>query len=670
MRWLLLLYVCSSCLPALAQEPPITTQQQLENLGDEALEDDALLQGLEFYRKHPINLNTATTEDLHPIRFLTDLQIAALVRYRSLFGKLLDIYELQAVPGFDLLTIRKIIPYVFVGPAVSVKEAFLSRFAGGDQYALFRINRVLERAKGYDTSLTTFYPGDRNHLQFRYRYQYKNSLYYGLVADKDAGEQFLKGAQKLGFDFYTVHFFARNLGKVKALALGDYTVNLGQGLTQWQSLGFGKSVEVMNTKRQSAIILPYRSAGEFNFNRGAAVTFQQKAFEGTAFVSYKKFSGNLVTDSLDRFSSFGTSGYYRTANEVADRYKLSDFSFGGNVSYQKGAFKVGMNGVVHRFSRPMQKQDQPYNFFAFTGNRAVNASVDYSYTYNNMHLFGEAAIDKNGHKAFVQGALISVDTKIDLSVLYRNIAKEYTSLFGNAFTENTLPSNERGLYAGIMLRPHPGWQIAGYADYYSFPFLKFRVDAPTRGWDYLTQLTYLPNKKTEIYLRYRTENKPINESDAPWVLNYPVSKVKQNLRLHYSSQLNDALSIRSRTELLWFDSKGAKAEQGFLTYVEASYQSIYKLKGNLRLQAFETQGSDSRIYVYESDVLYSFSIPAFFDKGFRYYLNLNYDATKQLSIWLRFAQTLLRDKAVVGSGLDAIAGNRRSELKLQLRYQF
>jgi hypothetical protein len=88
-----------------AQELPIVTQQQVENLGDEALEDDALLLQLDFYRKHPINLNTATADELQPLRFLTDLQIATFIRYRSIFGKLLHIYELQAVSGFDLLAI-------------------------------------------------------------------------------------------------------------------------------------------------------------------------------------------------------------------------------------------------------------------------------------------------------------------------------------------------------------------------------------------------------------------------------------------------------------------------------------------------------------------------------------------------------------------------------------
>lgn len=90
----------------------------------------------------------------------------------------------------------------------------------------------------------------------------------------------------------------------------------------------------------------------------------------------------------------------------------------------------------------------------------------------------------------------------------------------------------------------------------------------------------------------------------------------------------------------------------------------------MRLMYFETGGYDSRMYAYENDVLYSFSIPVFYDKGYRYYININYDVSKKISLWLRLAQTIYKDKATVGTGLDEINGNRRTEVKWQLQYYF
>ena len=120
--------------------------------------------------------------------------------------------------------------------------------------------------------------------------------------------------------------------------------------------------------------------------------------------------------------------------------------------------------------------------------------------------------------------------------------------------------------------------------------------------------------------------------------------------------------------MLWYDKKGDNNEKGFLGFADIGYKPMLKpFSGILRLQYFETDGYNSRLYAYENDVLYSYSIPAFFDKGFRYYLNLNYDLTRKLTLWVRWAQTIFRDKKSIGSGLDEIEGNSRSELRLQVR---
>ena len=91
---------------------------------------------------------------------------------------------------------------------------------------------------------------------------------------------------------------------------------------------------------------------------------------------------------------------------------------------------------------------------------------------------------------------------------------------------------------------------------------------------------------------------------------------------------------------------------------------------NIRLQYFETDDYNSRLYAYENDVLYSFSIPVFYEKGYRYYLNVNYDLTKKLTAWARIAQTINPDRSIIGSGLDEIKGNRKTEVKLQVMYRF
>jgi hypothetical protein len=668
----------------IAQDIPPATEQQLENLTDAEqaeTEDDSYLQQLEQFRKNPVNLNTADATELRELRVLTDLQIENLISYRKLFGKLINIYELQAVPSWDVNMIRKLLPFVTVESLLSVKEDFNRRIKDGDHSLLLRVSQVMEKSRGFDKSTPgTKYLGSPQRIFFRYRYTYKNLLQFGVVGDKDAGEQFLNGAQSKGFDFYSFHLFARKIGSIQALAIGDFTVNMGQGLIQWQSLAFKKSVDVMGIKRQSAILRPYSSAGEFYFHRGAGITIKKGKMEATAFGSIRKLSANLASadtlDAEDFISSFLTSGYNRTASEIADRNGLRQTAIGGNIKYGADRWHAGVNGIFYNFSLPLNKRDVPYNLFALSGTSWYNLSMDYSYTYKNIHFFGEAAADKNFNKAFINGLLVSVDPRVDVSILHRSIEKAYQAVNGNAFTENVYPTNETGFYAGITIRPAAAWRLDAYGDIYKFPWLKYRVDAPSYGKDFLAQLTYTPNKQVEIYARYRNETKQGNQRQplpggAGVGTNYLVSLPKQNWRMQISYKINTTVTLRNRAELIWYDNNGVNKENGFLTYFDFLYRPLLKpYSAVLRLQYFETDGYNSRLYAYENDVLYSYSIPVFFDKGYRYYLTLNYDLTKKLSFWFRWAQTIYRDKNLIGSGLDEIEGSKKSEVKLQARYIF
>jgi len=147
---------------------------------------------------------------------------------------------------------------------------------------------------------------------------------------------------------------------------------------------------------------------------------------------------------------------------------------------------------------------------------------------------------------------------------------------------------------------------------------------------------------------------------------------RQNWRTQISYQLDRDVTLRNRVEIVWYDPhEKDRSQQGFLTYFDVAYKPMgTPLSLNTRLQYFETDGFDSRLYAYESDVLYSYSIPQFIGKGLRYYINLNYDVTKKMEVWLRWAQTIYQNQNTISSGLDQINGNRRSEVKFQVMYNF
>ncbi|MGB1032468.1 MAG: hypothetical protein ACPGWM_07625, partial [Flavobacteriales bacterium] len=85
---------------------------------------------------------------------------------------------------------------------------------------------------------------------------------------------------------------------------------------------------------------------------------------------------------------------------------------------------------------------------------------------------------------------------------------------------------------------------------------------------------------------------------------------------------------------------------------------------------FETDSYNARLYAYENDVLYAFSIPAYFSKGVRYYAVAKYKIKRGVDLWLRYARWYYTDRSTTGSALDEIAAPHKSEIKVQLRLRF
>lgn len=682
-----ILIICKAQTRALPNRPVVqpnsNVEQQLENItensADAETEDDSYLQEMIQYQKHPININTANESLLSGLRILSPIQIQNIFNYRNLLGNFVNIYELQAVPGLDLAIIQRLKPYIIVTENGDLLASINDRLKHGDNTFLLRMSQIVEQSNGYKVdpnSGKNFYPGSPQRLLIRYRYNYKNILQYGVVGEKDAGEQFFKGAQKNGFDFYSFHFFVKNIGIIKSLAIGDYTVNMGQGLTQWMSLAFKKSPDILSIKRQAEVLRPYNSAGEINFHRGLGITLAKRHWEGTLFASYRNVDANFSpgdsSQTQDDFiTSLQISGFHRTKSEVADKGIQKQLAFGGNIAYQLKSLHMGLNAIHYSLKYSLQKQAEPYNFYALSGKSFANYSTDYSYTYKNLHFFGEAALTDKKYTGFINGLLISAASNVDMSFVYRNISKGYQSLYTNAFTENSYPTNEKGFFSGITIRPTDAWRVDAYADLYRFPWLKYRINAPSTGSDYVGQITYKPNKLLEIYTRFKSEKKSINYNPDELILSPVVPQPRQNWRTQFSYKLNSTFTIKSRVEAVWFDKNGKSPEKGYLIYTDVFYYPLMKkMAGNIRLQYFETDGYNSRVYAYENDVLYSFSIPVFYGKGYRYYLNINYDISRNITIWARIAQSIYQNQSKTGSSLDEINKNHKTELKMQALFKF
>ncbi|MCH2046411.1 MAG: helix-hairpin-helix domain-containing protein, partial [Saprospiraceae bacterium] len=238
-----------------------SAQFLIENLVEEndseEFDLDTQFEYLEGFAANPLDINNAKPEDLEQLGLLSAIQIQALMNYRKRFGQLYSPYELQGVPVFDMQTIRKILPYIsFSASKEKDKLNFKRMFKYSKNQVFLRYQQILEKQDGFVDTTGTYYLGSPDKWYLRYNMSYKNKMSMGVTLEKDAGEQFLNplsGQSNARFiDYFSAHFYLRDLSKnVKAVAIGDYRVYFGQGLTAWDGFRIRKGVDVLNIKRIS-----------------------------------------------------------------------------------------------------------------------------------------------------------------------------------------------------------------------------------------------------------------------------------------------------------------------------------------------------------------------------------------------------------------------------------
>jgi len=667
-------------------------EKRIEYLIDDAAESDAdyttIFDQLSYFFDHPLNLNRADLDDLEELGMLTGIQVNNLLVHIEDNGKLMTLEELQTIEGFDADIIKLLLPFVKVSSDVddaqlSVRELLKN----GENQFFLRYQSILEERKGYSTisdSALLLSPNSRARgtavkLYSRFRYKYGRHLSIGFTAEKDAGEEFFKGTQKQGFDFYSAHIFIRNQGKIKQLAIGDFQAQFGQGLTYWSGRAFGKSADIMLVKRSAQGLKAYTSVDESRFLRGGGVTFQWGEIEATTFYSYNIEDANVnLIDSLSdndevlAVTSIQQTGLHRTISEIEDKDVITQQQFGGHLAYKTRAFSFGVTGIHSTINTDFTPGIQTYNQFRNTERNQAKLGADYNCIFKNFNFFGEFSKNIAAGNAFVSGALITLDPKFSIAVLYRNYDRDFQPISSAGLGEGSTNENEKGLYMGFIAKPIKKFTLSAYYDQFRFPWLKFGIHGPSGGYQYLAQLTYKPSKKMEMYIRIRERDKLENTSlDLNGGIDHLVHEKQTNYRFHYSYKVSESFKLKGRVELLNYDKEESPFETGYLIYQDI----IYKTKKSpfsfaFRYAIFDTESFNSRIYAYENDVLYAFSIPAYSNRGVRTYLTVRYRVKRGVDLWLRYGLTYYDNLEGISSGLDEIQGNHKQEIKAQLRFKF
>jgi hypothetical protein len=669
---------------SLAQTPwnpnPSIIEEFTEMTGIESFDFTDLELEWEALIKKPIAINKAQREDLERLFFLNTQEIDAIIKYRTQNGDFISVYELQSIPELDLDKCKLLQPFLTITDSwQSTQLRLVNQLKTSQHEILMHGSTTLQKRKGFlsQNGQEPAFMGDPYRYLLRYRGHYENRLSYGISAEKDMGEPW----QKKGFDFYTGHIFLRDVTKnIKTLALGDYNLSLGQGLLLHTGFGRGKSALTTQIKRGGYTLRPSTGVNEFLYFRGIAATFSLSQFmESTLFFSARRLDARIKpleteienTDTVLFFSSFQTTGLHRTKQELLDKNSVLNQSLGTKIKVGNPNSSVCFNALADRFNYPIIPSDNLQNTNRIEGNLLLNLSLDYTYVNKNFHFFGEIARSNGGAYASLHGIMIGLHPKARLSALIRNFSPKFQSLHGNPFSEGLQSSNEKGIYMGLEINPCKKWTLNAYFDGWKHPWLRFNADAASTGKEILWRITFKERKSAETYLHFRQEWKERNLSTAPLPQRPLTTYTRQQLRWHLEYRIAEGIMLRNRIEITAATvAPDQSLSRGLMILQDLIYKPLpSKMNLTARVAIFQTDHYASRIYAYENDVRYSFSIPPYFGKGIRSYLTLRYKLVKSIQVEFRISNTTYFQQEQIGSGLDTILGNKRTDIKFQLLYR-
>lgn len=643
-------------------------------------EDSKLLDKMEYLRFNPLDLNTATREQLEEVPFMNSLTAKKIIDYRNSNGKLKSKRELLKIDGISQEYYEKIKVFLTAkssgtdlvkdetGRVLPQKEYYSGNvLRNTDVNIRSRAQQDLQDRQGY---INRNYPGSKIKLYNRFTGLYRGNGFdigANLTIEKDAGETNYA-------DYYSGYLELKNWKFVKKIIAGDYTLNFGQGLGLWTSLSYSKGSEAVNVvKKNNYEIDSYRSTNEVQFFRGGAANVQLGKYSAFVFYSNNYFDATVDT-TFDEVSSIYFDGYHRTIGEQGRQGSLNEQLIGGRGFADLGFLRMGVTYWTSRFSKPFSA-DSIKQLFNFSGVRANMLSFDYDLIYKNFNLFGEFARSQSGSIAALGALQITFTKQIEAIFLYRNFPENFAPVHSFGFGENNgNTQNENGFYTGLSIKPFSGLSVDAYFDQFKFPYRTYYNPVPTKGNDFLLNAEYRFAGGLLVYMKYRNKNKEEVRTVTD-EFNRDVRKIdnrnQMNVRAGFDFDVSSKVRIRSRYEYVFvkYDNFGGN-NKGFLFFTDLKVLVFEGLSLSTRFILFQTDDYDSRVYEYEEDLRGVMSNTGLYGKGTRWYLMLRYKPFRSAEISAKYSATYYDGVKSIGTGNDMIQGDINNRFNLGLEILF
>ncbi|MCR5049794.1 MAG: helix-hairpin-helix domain-containing protein [Paludibacteraceae bacterium] len=568
----------------------------------------------DLYALHnaPINLNSATEEQLEQLYFLSPRQIDDILAYVD-HHPMNSVYELRLIPSLADYEIRDLLPFIYVAqPQASEKMIVREVFSQAKHELLARVDA--RNCEAYDES-------DPIYTQIRYTFDYRHRVRFGAQLRRPAGGD----AESLQYGGY-IHL--RDIGHLHTLVAGNFQASFGQGLVLAPVFHTGKSAYVNNVGLQQEGLRYYSSVDGEGLH-GAGATFRHN------------FSKRTRLDISGLYSM-------RRANDSTWHHLL-----GANMTLRHKRLQVEITAIENLWTDSIHPyRNAAYNQHYFRGRRQAVLGSSIRYNHGWFDLFGEVATAQNREQetgygrqetsyggtekphwgiGTIVGSRFYPTTGLSLMLLYRYYSPWFDNALGYAFSETSRIGDENGGYAAFELTRIPRWRISGYGDVFYFSGRKYGINyAPSWGYDALIETRFQPSSRYYMTLRLRAKEK---------------GKLATYSTRYLFDYKKNGWSLRTTME-----ANMTRDSLGHIGYGVSAYQDVQytfrtapvSLRG--RIQFFDAREWNNRIYCYEHDVLYAYSIPAVYGLGGRAYLCLRWQIIEQLALYLRVSETLIAPK--------------------------
>jgi len=648
----LLLLLASS---AFGQE--IKISETIINIAEELAASDPdpeainiFIEKLQDLAEKPVRINSSDQNEVSRLFFLTDFQVKALNDYTRSSGRIESLFEVAVIPGFDRETTQMIAPFITLD------------FRASPEPDSARIrNTLISNLSVKPSAGDTVSIGSPWKILSKYRFA-SASFSGNFTIEKDAGEKFLAGNSGMP-DFVSASVSYTGNGVIRKIIAGDFSARFGQGTNLNTGIRRGISLTSPGYMSASDEIKSFTSSEGSRFFRGTAVELSALNFNIDMFISNKKKDAS-ITDfqgSTDQYiESFYTAGLHNTASLMKKRNTVRESAFGINVSYATANLKTGITWSETRFSLPVGIQgSDPEKLFDFTGKNNSLYTIYYNGFIKNILLYGELTAGSTRNFAAVQGISFRPSDRLTLNLLFRKYTPGYTAFYGSGPGSGSNATNEKGLLGNFEFEAFKHLFISGGFDIRHYPWLKYRCSAPSSGLKRELRARYLPTEKLTFEASYYYSLAMIDSSGTsgiPCQVEYITRKIKGSARFSVSDYLTLITTIA-------FTEANPQGSKGYLLSQDINYRTGKSvLSFWLRYSIFRTDSWDSRIYSYENDLLYSYSIPALSGKGSRSYLMIKWDLSRHAELRIKYGVTSLFESESSVKNSD--------EIKMQFRIWF